>query len=346
MYRNILKPILFLFEPETVHDFFVSFGKFMGSFKIGRLFVSLFYRYKGKDISKIVDGIKYNTPILLSAGFDYNANLIDILSSISFGGVEVGSITARPCLGNDTPRLCRLINTKSILVNKGLRNDGVDKVIERIKNKKTDDLVIGISIARTNDKNTITVEAGIEDYTTSLKKIIEAGVGNYYTINISCPNAFGGEAFTSPELLERLFLSIDKIDCKKPLYVKMPISISDDVFFKLLEVLDKHKIQGVIIGNLQKDYAKIDNRDTVPGKYSGGLSGKPCEDRSNELIYMTKNKYKNRFTIIGCGGIFSYLDAKKKFDSGADLVQLITGMIFEGPSLVKSICSGLASEKV
>lgn len=303
------------------------------------------YGYKGKDISKVVDGVKYKTPILLSAGFDYNANLIDILSSMSFGGVEVGSVTARPCLGNSTPRLRRLINTKSIMVNKGLRNDGVDKIINKIKNKKTSDLVIGISVARTNDKNTATVESGIEDYIYSLKKVVASSVGDYYTINISCPNAFGGEAFTTPILLEQLFSSIDKVERTKPLYVKMPISIADETFFELLEVLDRHKVNGVIIGNLQKDYTQINPKDKTPEKYSGGLSGKPCEDRSNFLIKKTKEKFKNRFTIVGCGGVFSYEDAKKKFDAGADLIHLITGMIFEGPSLIKNICEGIAKEK-
>ncbi|MDQ5922812.1 MAG: dihydroorotate dehydrogenase [Patescibacteria group bacterium] len=317
----------------------------MGSFRIGRFLVSFMYGYKGKDISKVVDGVKYKTPILLSAGFDYNANLIDILSSMSFGGVEVGSVTARPCLGNSTPRLRRLINTKSIMVNKGLRNDGVDKIINKIKNKKTSDLVIGISVARTNDKNTATVESGIEDYIYSLKKVVASSVGDYYTINISCPNAFGGEAFTTPILLEQLFSSIDKVERTKPLYVKMPISIADETFFELLEVLDRHKVNGVIIGNLQKDYSQINPKDKTPEKYSGGLSGKPCEDRSNFLIKKTKEKFKNRFTIVGCGGVFSYEDAKKKFDAGADLIHLITGMIFEGPSLIKNICEGIAKEK-
>ncbi len=345
IYKNIIKPILFLYEPETVHDFFVRTGKYLGYFGLGRLGTSLVYKYQGKDISKVVDGIKYRTPILLSAGFDYNANLVDILDSLSFGGEEVGSVTARPCKGNDKPRLTRLPNTKSILVNKGLMNDGVDVIIERIKHRKTKNLVLGISIARTNEKCASTVEEGVEDYFTSLKKIVEAGVGDYYTINISCPNTFGGEPFTTPELLEKLFSRLDAIKYTKPMYVKMPISISDEDFKGLLNVLEKYRVQGVIIGNLQKDYAKINEKDTRPDVYKGGLSGKPCEERSNELIRMTKNLYSTRFTIIGCGGVFSYEDAKKKFDSGADLIQLITGMIYEGPGLIKNICEGLAKEK-
>lgn len=305
----------------------------------------MMYGYKGRDISKVVDGVKYKTPIILSAGFDYNANLIDILSRISFGGVEVGSLTARPCSGNATPRMKRLPNSRSIMVNKGLRNDGVDVVLDRIRNRKTNDLVVGISIARTNDQNTATTESGIADYVYSFKKVIDSNLGDYYTINISCPNAFGGEAFTTPELLEKLFVELDKIQRYKPIYVKMPISVKDEVFFSLLEVLDRHKVNGVIIGNLQKDYTKINKKDGVFDKYRGGLSGKPCEDRSNELILKTKQKYKNRFTLIGCGGVFSYEDFKKKNEAGAQLVHLITGMIFEGPVLIKNICEGIEKGK-
>jgi dihydroorotate dehydrogenase len=335
-----------MFDPEAVHNFCTIFGKFIGATILGRFILGSMYGYKKTDTAKIVDGIYYKTPILLAAGFDYNGELTQVLSSISFGGEEVGSVTAKASFGNPKPRLTRLPNTQSILVNKGLRNDGVESVIRRLeKTKRVKDFVIGVSIARTNEKDTSSVEAGIIDYVFSLKKLVEANIGDYYTINISCPNSFGGEAFITPELLGQLFVELDKVSHKKPVYVKMPISISDDVFLALLHVLNKHNVQGVVIGNLQKDYTKIKTGDFVPQKYSGGLSGKPCEERSNQLIALTKTKYGNRFTIIGCGGIFSYKDAQKKLDAGADLIQLITGMIYEGPGLVKEICKGLSLQK-
>jgi len=347
MYKKAIKPFLFLFDPEKVHNAFVWFGETLGSFALGRIVVDLFYGYRGADISKVVDGIYYRTPVVLAAGFDYNARLTEILPSLSFGGEEIGSITALPCAGNPSPQLRRLPHTKSILVNKGLRNDGADAIIKRLQAKeKMKDFVLGVSIARTNDPSASTVEAGIADYALGLEKMINAGVGDYYTINISCPNSFGGEAFTTPELLEKLFARLDAVSRAKPLYVKMPISISDETFRQLLAVLDRHEVSGVIIGNLQKDYAKIDAKDHMPKKYEGGLSGKPCEDRSNELIAFAKKEYQKRFTVIGCGGVFSYEDAKKKFDAGADLIQLITGMIYEGPALMKMICRGLALQKI
>lgn len=338
---------MFKFNPTIVHNFFVSFGKKIGDWSSGRFLTNLIYGYRGIDISKMVDGIYYKTPILLSAGFDYNGNLTQILPSLSFGGAEIGSVTARPCIGNPEPSLKRLPFSKSIIVNKGLKNDGVDAVIDRLKKvKRIKKFVVGISIARTNDSCATTVENGIADYVYSLKKIVENDIGDYYTINISCPNSFGGETFADVVLLEKLFSEIDKVKRKKPLYVKMPISVTNNIFLQLMDVLKRHSVQGVIIGNLQKDYKKIDNRDVAPQFYSGGLSGKPCEERSNELIRLAKNNFKNHFTIIGCGGIFSYDDAKNKFDAGADLIQLITGMIYEGPGLVKKICKGISTSSV
>ncbi|HTK33071.1 MAG TPA: quinone-dependent dihydroorotate dehydrogenase [Candidatus Paceibacterota bacterium] len=356
MYTHLLKPILFRFDPETVHDFFTSTGEFLGRFGITRSVASLMYGYSpkkgGGSISKTVDCITYKTPVLLSAGFDYNGRLTQILPEIGFGGEEVGSVTARPCDGNPKPRLTRLPQSKSIIVNKGLRNEGVDKVIERLKQTvprfsnqvavANDQFVVGISIARTNDeKSAQSVQAGIDDYVYSFKRLNEEGVGDYYTINISCPNAFGGETFAKPELLSQLLPALMKIPCTKPVYVKMPINIPWDHFAQLLKIIDENKLQGVVIGNLNKDYSWLDVREEAPKEYVGGLSGKPCTHPSTDLIRKTKEVHGNRFTIIGVGGIMSPETAKEKFDAGADLIQLITGMIYEGPGLVKKIAKSL-----
>ncbi len=346
LYKHILKPILFHFDPEAVHDFFTSAGKLAGNFGVTRGLVGMVYQYRGRDISKTVDRIKYRTPFLLSAGFDYNGQLTQILPSIGLGGEEVGSVTARPCEGNSKPRLTRLPKSQSILVNKGLRNDGVDVIIERLKgvalrSKAGDEadkkFVVGISIARTNDEQSAPIQAGIDDYVYSFKRLNEENVGDYYTINISCPNAFGGEAFTTPELLERLLSALKAIPCSKPVYVKMPINISWEQFYSLLKVIDVQGLNGVVIGNLNKDYNSLDVRNEAPNMYKGGLSGKPCSHPSTDLIYKTREVYGKRFTIIGVGGVMSPETMQEKFDAGADLVQLITGLIFEGPGLVKRL---------
>jgi dihydroorotate dehydrogenase len=346
MYRTFLKPLLFRFDPEDVHTAFVALGQSLGRTALGRAIVALPYGYRGPSIEKTVDGIRYRTPVLLSAGFDYNAHLTQILPSLSFGGVEVGSITAQPCVGNPRPRLTRLTRSQSILVNKGLLNDGVDAIIARLAaTPRVPGFVIGISIARANDPSAASVEKGVIDYVTSYRKLNERGIGDYYTINISCPNAYGGESFTTPDLLSQLLGNLRKIPTTRPLYIKMPINLPWEKTRELLDVIVRYRCNGVIIGNVNKNYNDLAVRTEAPRAYSGGLSGKPCFSLSNELIEKTKQAYGDRLTIIGCGGILSPEDAIIKFDRGADLVQLITGMIFEGPALMKGICKAYAARR-
>jgi len=342
-YEKVLKPILFRRDPESVHDLFTRIGESLGKRGLGRGAVEAVYGYHGADISKTLDGIRYRTPFLLAAGFDYNARLTRILPHIGLGGEEIGSITARACEGNPKPRLSRLSRSKSILVSKGLRNGGVEAIIERLKAAPREkDFVLGVSIARTNDRTSAPIQAGIDDYVQSFRRLNEEKIGDYYTINISCPNAFGGEAFTTPELLDRLLQAIRAVPSKKPAYVKMPINLPWDRFDALLKVIDRRNLNGVVIGNLNKDYDSLDFRDEAPAVYKGGLSGKPCMHPSTDLIYKTRELYGRRFTIFGVGGVMSPETAKEKFDAGADLIQLITGLIFKGPGLVRRMCAARA----
>jgi dihydroorotate dehydrogenase len=343
LYKNLLKPALFKFDPEWVHNVFVDMGEMLGNNSAGRAIVSKMYGYKGPDISTTVDGITYKSPVMLAAGFDYNGRLANILDCMAFGGDEIGSVTARYCKGNPKPRLRRMIKSKSLVVYKGLKNEGVEKIIERLKKtKKPEGFVWGISIAKTNDPESVSAEGGIEDYHYSLKRLAEENMGDFYTINISCPNVFGGENFAEPERLEKLMKKLSEVKHNKPVYAKMPINTSWEEFNKLLVVLDKYKVNGVVIGNLNKVYADADHPEEAPEKYRGGISGKPCFHLSTELIRKTRDNWGKRFTIIGCGGILSAEDAMAKFDAGADLLQLITGMIFEGPHLMKEICEAYA----
>ncbi len=342
----MLKPMLFQIHPDKTHSLFVSIGEFAGRFSLLRKLFSLTYDYHGADISKTVDGITYHTPVLLSAGFDANGRLTRILPSLAFGGEEIGSTTAHPCEGNPLPRMTRLIRNKSLIVYKGLRNHGVDALIVKLnRTSRVPGFVIGISIARTNDLSASTdAEAGIEDYVESFKKLVVANIGDYYTINISCPNSYTGETFIEPLLLERLLPRLRDIPCTKPVYLKMPINIPWEQFAALLDIADKNKIQGVIIGNLNKDYGHLKHPEDAPKEFRGGLSGMPTFKLSNELIRKTRNLYGKRFTIIGTGGIFTPADAMEKFVAGADLIQLVSGMIFEGPGLMKAICERYAKE--
>ncbi|KKW41566.1 MAG: Dihydroorotate dehydrogenase [Parcubacteria group bacterium GW2011_GWB1_55_9] len=342
-YTRVLKPIFFLCGPESMHNFMVFSGEVFGALPPVRQLLSLAWGYHGKDISKVVDGVRYERPVLLSAGFDTDGRLSRVLSCISFGGEEVGSVTSRPCAGNARPRLLRLIRNKSLVVWKGLRNQGARAIAKRLANTQTPHgFVVGISIAQTNDEKVNNAEAGIEDYYQTFVTMTEAGVGDYYTINISCPNTFGGETFTTPELLTRLLTKLAAVPCEKPRYIKMPINLAWDDFSALLKVIDAFGYNGVVISNLNKQYSMLDFPQDAPTPWRGGLSGKPCFELSNECIRRTREAYGKRFTIIGVGGIFSPEDALAKFHAGADLVQLITGMVFEGPGLIGRICDAYA----
>jgi len=343
-YRHIVRPALFALNPDTMHSACTALGEASGAVGPARWLLNHTYGYTGPDISKTVDGITYRTPVALAAGFDPDGRLTRILPALSFGGEDIGSVTAQPCAGNPPPHFTRLPRNRSIIVNKGLRNAGVDAIIKKLSHTpRAPGFVLGISIARTNAPDAaIDAEAGIRDYRTSLEKLVAAGIGDYYTINISCPNAYTGETFTDPVLLAQLLPRLREIPCKKPLYLKMPISVPEEQFFALCEIAERNGVNGLVIGNLNKNYTELAHPEDAPQTYCGGLSGTPCRARSVELIRETRERYGARFTLIGVGGIMTPDDAMEKFAAGADLVQLISGMIFEGPGLIKKICERYA----
>jgi len=345
LYRRVLKPALFRFDPEKVHDGFVAVGEGLGRWGAGRGLLSGMYGYRGPDASVTVDGLRYRTPIVLAAGFDYNGRLLQVLPNIGFGGVEVGSVTALPTPGNDPPRMSRLVRSRAIVVNKGLKNEGVEVVVERLRATPTPpDFVVGVSVARSNRKEAVGEEAGIRDYAASLEHLVRNGVGDYYTVNISCPNVHGGESFAEPERLRRLLARLGEVEHDRPVYAKMPINPSWDEFRRMADVIAEHRLHGLVIGNLNKDYDAVLHQEEAPESYRGGLSGMPCRERSTDLVARTREAYGDRFTLMGCGGILSADDALAKFRAGADLVQLISGMIFTGPHLMGEIARAYAKE--
>lgn len=317
----------------------VRLGRWLGSWKLARSMIAGFFGYRHTILSQRIMGIRFENPVGLAGGFDKNAELTDIIPSVGFGFEEVGSITGEACEGNPKPRLWRLPKSKSIAVYYGLKNDGARAISTRLK-EKTFSIPIGINIAKTNTKETVETEAGIRDYEkafTSLKDI-----GNYMTINISCPNAFGGEPFTRPDALDKLLHRLDSIETDKPIFLKISPDLSPDHVDALIDVARKHRVHGFICSNLTKNRKKAGvASDPVPEK--GGLSGKAVEHLANDLIRYVYKKTNGAYIIIGCGGIFSAEDAYKKIRLGASLVQLITGMIFEGPQAVSSINMGLVS---
>jgi len=210
-------------------------GNFLGRFALTRYFVDLIYGYHGPDISRTVDGIYYKTPFLLSAGFDYNGHLSRILPCIGLAGEEIGSVTAKPCEGNPKPRLTRMPKSKGIIVNKGLRNDGVEVIIKRLAEIPKTKFVKGVSIAKTNCLDSATIEGAIEDYVYSFKRLSGENVGDYYTLNISCPNAYGGEAFIKADLLKKAGFQIGAIQSKGNSLIHQAIYFNSISLLKLLE---------------------------------------------------------------------------------------------------------------
>ena len=342
-YKNILKPVFFKKDPEDVHDRMLSVGHFLGNISPLRSVTQILFDYKNKKLIQKVDGLTYRNPIGLSAGFDKDANLLKIIHNVGFSFAEIGSVTLHPYQGNPKPRLYRLKKAKGLVVFYGLKNIGVDKILERIKkNYKTKTgNVLGVSIARTNSVEASGLEEGIDDYTKSLEKLVKADVGDYYTINISCPNTFYGEPYSTPERLEKLLNSLFKIKTNKPIYLKMPINLPWDKFDPLLQVAVRYKVSGVIIGNLNKDRNSEYITESYPEEMKGGVSGIPTRVLSNNLIKQTYLGYKDSLTIIGVGGIDSAESAYEKICYGATLLQLITGMIFNGPQLIGQINKGL-----
>lgn len=346
LYRQIFKRIFFLFDAEKTHDFMTGVGKLLGSNVVTQKLTTLFFNSPDDPIlEQTIHGVKFKNPIGLSAGFDKNADLTSIIPEVNFGFEEVGSITGEPCEGNPKPRLHRLKKSRALVVYYGLKNDGCEKLASKLKHKKKHlpsgkfKIPIGINIAKTNSKACANTEAGIQDYLKAYKSFLN--IGNYFTINISCPNAFGGEPFHDPKKLDTLLTALEKYPTKKPVFLKIAPDLADEEINQIIAVSGKHHIDGFICTNLTKKRENLLIHDKNVPEH-GGISGKVIEDLSNKMISSIYRKTKGKFTIIGCGGVFSAEDAYEKITLGASLIELITGMIFEGPQLISQINLELA----
>jgi dihydroorotate dehydrogenase (fumarate) len=344
-YRHVAKPILFQFSPDSVHEYITHVGKYVQRFGWVRAVTYKIFAYEDDILRTTVAGIELKNPVGLSAGFDMDFQLPPLLRSFGFGFMEGGSMTFLPCPGNPKPWFYRLPKTKSLVVNKGLANQGAKASIATIAQYKSDilaDFPINISVAKTNLPVACDDAGAIADYVGSLKLIKKAGVGDMITLNISCPNAYGGEPFTTPERLDTLLAEVDRLQLSQPVFVKMPCDMSWKEFSALVDVVDAHAITGLTMVNLAKNRTKMSLKDDLPTATPGNMSGMPTQMQSDDMIRRTRQKYGKRFYIIGVGGIFSAEDAYRKITLGADAVELITGMIFEGPQLIGQINEGIA----
>lgn len=299
--------------------------------------------FVGKAKKRLIQehyGIEFRSPIGLSAGFDKNAEIVPAISSIGFGFGTVGSVTAVKCEGNPKPWFFRLPKTKSLIVNAGLANHGSKIIIQRIRKytpKVIGNFSIVLSVAKTNSRDVVSDKDGVKDYIASIKRAKDEKNIKAIEINISCPNAFGGEQFTTPQRLEMLLGAVDKVKLKKPVFIKMPVNLEWSEFKSLLDVAVRHKVSGVTIANLAKDRTKADLKDELPETIRGNMSGSPTRQLSNNLISKTYLEYGDKLMIVGVGGIFSAKDAYEKIKLGASLLEMITGVVFYGPQVVAEI---------
>ena len=340
-YRWIARPLIFLWEAETAHNKLKQFGLLFASNVVGRRLLKVLFYYQHTSLNITVDGIKYDNPIGLSAGFDKDGELTDAYPLIGFGFAELGSFTGDVCPGNPGVgrRLFRLVKSKSILVWYGLNNQGAEAIAKRLKDKKFK-IPIGISAAKTNNAASFDLQDSIDDY---LKTVSEfKDIGSYYTINISCPNTQDGEPFVDQKNLDALLSALDKVKQEnKPVYIKMAADLEVDEINTIVDACLKHKVDGLVLTNLTKPSMSDEYLKEELTFDKGALSGLPVQRISTEVVRHVYQRTRGKITIIGVGGVFSADDAYEKITSGANLIELITSMIFEGPQVVGEINRGL-----
>ncbi len=339
VYRRLLKPLLFRLDAETVHERVSGLGAWLGRSAVTRGLTRTMFGYDHPSLRTTVAGIALANPIGLSAGFDKEGKLLDIIPEVGFGFLEIGSVTGTPSPGNPKPRLWRLPRSQSLVVNYGLNSSGSAAVAERLRRRRCR-TPLAISIAKANIPACDGVAEGIADYVTAGRNL--RGLGDLRVINISCPNAIDGEPFTEPANLERLLSSLDPLLRDLPVFIKLPVDLPLGQLDELLAVAQAHPVTGFICANLSKDRRQTVLRETVvPPR--GGLSGKPIEQRANDVLAHVYRRTGGRQPLIGVGGVFTAADAYRKIRLGASLVELITGMIFRGPSVVSEIKRGLVT---
>ena len=330
MYKLLIRPILFLFDPEKVHYFSFFMIRVFNNIGFGRLFRS-FFQIKNEKLERELFGIKFPNPVGLAAGFDKNADLYKELSNFGFGFIEIGTVTPKGQIGNEKKRLFRLKEDQGIINRMGFNNDGVKAAVEKLKSNTN--IIIGGNIG----KNTQTLpEKYTEDYLICFNQLHP--YVDYFVLNVSCPNVSSHAKLNDKDYLEQLITVVQKanktFDKQKPILLKIAPDLNDSQLDEIIELVKITSIDGVIASNtsIARDKLLSENK-----KEMGGLSGKPITEKSTEVIRYLHSNSNGSFPIIGVGGIHSEKDALDKLNAGASLVQLYTGFIYEGPGLVKRL---------
>ncbi len=340
-YQHLLKPLFFKLDPELAHERIGNLGHALGQFSLTRDLTRSLLAFKSSLLTQKLLGTNFANPVGLSEGFDKTARLMRILPEVGFGYGHIGSITLQPWAGNSKPRLYRLPEHQGLIVNYGLMNKGVEHVLTQLEQlPKNYAFPLSISVASIAREGCSSVSDRVQEYCDCLTKLSEQPRVQFLTVNISCPNVVEAGTFLEPANLASLLSRVCDLRLSKPVLVKMPADLEWEEFHKLLEVTVRNGISGVIVSNLTKD-TLTKSQLGISAEKVGGVSGKILQVRSNYLIGETYRHYGKQLIIIGAGGVFSAEDAYEKIKLGASLVQLITGMIYEGPQLIGQLNRGL-----
>jgi len=343
LYKNIFKPLAFKMDAEFIHD---SISKVGESLESCEKLVSFLLSYQDLRLKKTVLGVSFSNPIGLAAGFDYDGHLAEIMKYVGFGFNTVGTVTAKPYVGNKKPRLARLPKSRSLLVNKGFKSEGAVVIASRLDTKNLSGRTIGISVGSTNSPSITTINKAIDDYLFTFNLFKRRKYVKYFELNISCPNTTMTESFAEEKNFRALTKAVVALKIKQPIFIKMPNEINEEECDKLVRVALSQEIRGFIFSNLVKNRNNqaFDKKEIKYfSNFIGNFSGKPTVNNANKLLAHVRNKFGKEATLVGCGGVFNANDVVNKLNCGADLVQLITGMIFEGPQLIGEICQELTS---
>jgi len=335
MYKSLIRPLLFKFDPEKVHHFTFSSIRFLSSLPgFPSVFKSV-YEVSDPKLEREVFGLTFKNPVGLAAGLDKDAKLYKQLDNLGFGFIEIGTLTPKPQDGNPKKRLFRLRKDSAIINRMGFNNGGVQAAAERLKSNPAGKghVLIGGNIG----KNKVTPnEDAVSDYEICFDELYD--YVDYFVVNVSSPNTPNLRELQDKEPLTRLLQTLqDKNTARpkqKPILLKIAPDLTDDQLLDIIDIVKTTKIAGVIATNTTISREGLQSEDK---NEMGGLSGKPLAKRSTEVIQFLSEKSNRAFPIIGVGGIHSADDALEKLEAGASLVQLYTGFIYEGPALIKEI---------
>jgi dihydroorotate dehydrogenase len=349
MYR-LLRPLLFKLGAEPAHHVGTGTARLAQAARASGLLEPMF-AFEHEGLGQSLWGLYFRNPVGLAAGFDKNAVLIPFWAQLGFGFAEVGSVSARRSRGNPRPRAFRLDADRALVNRMGLNNQGAERIAARLRRlERPEGMPIGINLAKTHDPS-IMGEAAVEDFCRSFRLL--APLADYVALNISCPNTSEGKTFEYPraldDLLSAVFAERRSAGLSTPILVKLSPPLNERVVFDSLvedvvAISLDHGIAGFIATNTASDRAELSTPTAVLDQIgSGGLSGAPIEKRSTRLVQYLYRRVGGRVPIIGVGGVASAEGAYAKIRAGASLVQLYTGLVYEGPGLVRQIKKGLVA---